>query len=407
MAESSGVGRRSVTRQRSESSRRNDEVLLDAGSDEIVAVGVDRLTMSAVARRAGLTTGALYSRYENSGELAAAIWTARVRDGHRALLDLAISGLVDRNPSAALDRLVAELRSPSHETLLAIEFLGTARRIDELEEVVLPDVSAWFADWHASPRARDQRRRAQIAFTLASVWGIVLHELPSDRKLDWTYVTKNLRWSFARPFDQLSEPLVADRVGPVVADTGNAGQDALIDSVEVIVARVGFERASATRIARRAGRTSGSIYARYRTKDELLQDAVDTLLARRFRDDLAANSHTFSDADPGSATARVIGGYLSTPRREWRRFRVEAQLASRHRPDLARILDRVQESAIGEYLDLLGARTPEERSGLDIVARFAQVIPLGITFVDQVAPGVSGIDWRIVLRPLLSPATDT
>src|ERR1700690_102864 len=105
MAESSGVGRRSVTRQRSASSRRNDEVILDAGSDEIVAVGVDRLTMSAVARRAGLTTGALYSRYENSGELAAAIWTARVRDGHRALLDLAISGLVDRNPSAALDRL--------------------------------------------------------------------------------------------------------------------------------------------------------------------------------------------------------------------------------------------------------------------------------------------------------------
>ena len=38
-----------------------------------------------------------------------------------------------------LERLVAELRSPTDETLLAIEFLATARRIDELEEVVLAD----------------------------------------------------------------------------------------------------------------------------------------------------------------------------------------------------------------------------------------------------------------------------
>jgi len=400
---SSGVSRLAVTRQRSASSLRNDEVLLDAGSAEIVSVGVDRLTMSAVARRAGLTTGALYSRYENSGELAAAIWTSRVRDQHRALLDRAIAGLVDRDASVALDELVEEFRCPSDETLLALEFLATARRIDELEEVVVPNVRAWLADWYAAPRARDQRRRAQIAFTLATVWGVVLHELPSTRRLDWSYVTKNLRWSFARPYVQPCEPLVADRVGPVLADTGNAGQDALVDSVAMIVARVGFERASATRIARRAGLTSGSIYARYRTKDDLLKDAVEILLARRFSDDLAANSHTFSDPDPGSATARVVGGYLSAPRREWRRFRIEAQLAARHRPELARVLDRVQEAAIGEYLDLLGAHTPEERRSLDIIARFAQVIPLGITFVDQIAPGTSGIDWRLVLGPLLSP----
>jgi AcrR family transcriptional regulator len=405
MPESPSAGLRQVTRQRSASSRRNDEVLLDAGSAEIVAVGVDRLTMSAVARRAGLTTGALYSRYENSGELAAAIWTSRVRDQHRELLDAAIRGLVDRDPSASLDELVAELRTPSPATLLAIEFLATARRIDELEEVVLPDVQGWLADWHAAPRARDQRRRAQIAFTLAAVWGIVLHELPGARKLDWAYVTKNLRWSFAQPYDHGREPLVPDRVQSVHADTGNAGQDALIDSVALIVARVGFERASATRIARRAGLTSGSIYARYRTKDELLEDAVAILLTRRFSDDLAANSHTFSDADPGSATARVVGGYLSAPRRDWRRFRIEAQLAARHREGLARTLDRVQEAAIGEYLDLLGARTPEDRRRLDIIARFAQVIPLGITFVDQVAPETSGIDWRLVLGPLLTPTS--
>jgi AcrR family transcriptional regulator len=394
---------RPVTRRRSASSQRNDELLLDAGSAEIVAVGVDRLTMSAVARRAGLTTGALYSRYENVAELAVAVWTARVRDEHRTLLDVAIKGLVERDQSVVLDRLVDELRSPSRHTLLALEFLATARRIDELEEVVLVDVREWLTDWHAGPRSRDPRRRAQVIFTLASVWGAFLHELPGKRRLDWSYVTKNLRWSFTRQFDDLSRPLVPDRVGPVLADTGNDAHDALIDSVATIVARVGFERASATRIARRAGLTAGSIYARYRTKDDLLRHAVEVLLARRFSDDLAANSHTFSAADPGSATARVVGGYLSVPRREWRRFRIEAQLAARHRRPLALTLDRVQEAAIGEYLDLLGAKTPNDRAALDIVARFAQVIPLGLAFVDLVVPGIPGIDWRLVLRPLLSP----
>jgi AcrR family transcriptional regulator len=392
-----------VSRRRSAASQRNDDLLLDAGSAEIVAAGVDRLAMSAVARRAGLTTGALYSRYENVAELAAAIWTSRVRDEHRALLDVAIRGLVDRDRSVALDRLVDELRSPSENTLLALEFLATARRIDELEEVVLTDVSEWLSAWGASRRAGDQRRRAQVVYTLASVWGIVLHEIPGARRLDWSYITKSVRLSFAQPYTEPPEPFVADVVGPVVADTGNVGQDALIDSVATIVARVGFERASATRIARRAGLTAGSIYARYRTKDDLLEHAVEILLARRFSDDFAANNHTFAASDPGSATAGVVGGYLSAPRREWRRFRIEAQLAARHRPHLALTLDRVQEVAIREYLDFLGARNDEERRALDLIARFAQVTPLGLAFADLVAPGVPDIDWRLILKPLLSP----
>jgi AcrR family transcriptional regulator len=359
--------------------------------------------MSAVARRAGLTTGALYSRYENVAELAATIWTSRVRDEHHALLDVAIRGLVDRDRSAALERLVGELRSPSDNTLLALEFLATARRIDELEEVVRADVSEWLSAWGAGRRAGDQRRRAQVIYTLATVWGIALHEIPGARRLDWTYITKSVRWSFAQPYAEPPEPFVADVVGPVVADTGNGGQDALIDSVATIVARVGFERASATRIARRAGLSAGSIYARYRTKDDLLEHAVDLLLARRFADDLAANSYTFTATDVGSATARVVGGYLSVPRREWRRFRIEAQLAARHRPQLAIALDRVQETAIRSYLDVLGARNDEERRALDLIARFAQITPLGLAFVDLVVPGVPDIDWRLVLKPLLSP----
>ena len=66
-------------------------------------------------------------------------------------------------------------------------------------------------------------------------------------------------------------------------------------------------------------------------------------------------------------------------------------------------MDRIQEAAIREYLDVLGAQNDKERRELDMVARFAQVIPLGLAFVDLVDPAIPAIDWRLVLGPFLSP----
>ena len=392
-----------MTRKRSASSRDNDERLLEAALAEIAAVGVDRLGMSAVARRAGLTTGALYSRYENVNELAAAVWTTRVRESHFAFCDAAVRALVDGEPSVALGDIDRDLTAPSLSTIAALELLATARRVDELDEVVTPDLEQWMKHWGAAPRSRERRRRAQVVFTVGSLWGVLLHTLPHHRDLDWQPMLAAVARSYAQPYRLPGERFAPDRVGAVRADTGDSSQSALIDSVSAITARVGFERATASRIARRAGLTPGAIYARYRTKDELLVQAVEVLLAQRFTDDLETNSPRFSAPDVGTATARIVGGYLSAPRRDWRIFRVEAQLASRHRPQLAATLDRVQEDAIRLYLDAIGARTDEDRRALDTLARFAQLIPLGLAFADLVAPGVTATDWRYVLVPLLSP----
>ena len=90
-----------------------------------------------------------YGRYESGAELAAAVWSVRVRDRHFDLLDRAIAMLVDRSLPLDLDDLLAELAAPSIETLIALDLLGTARRIDELEEVVLADVNEWLTRWGA------------------------------------------------------------------------------------------------------------------------------------------------------------------------------------------------------------------------------------------------------------------
>jgi AcrR family transcriptional regulator len=358
-----------------------------------------------IARRAGLTTGALYGRYESGGELAAAVWNSRVRDRHLALLDSAIAVIVDGGALPALDELVKELATPSTQTVVALELLAAARRIDELEEVVLADVNRWVAEWGAGPRTRRKRRRAQVVYTLATVWGILLHRGPGNRRLNWSPTLHDLRRSFARPYDLPRNRLAAGDALVVRSQTDDAVEDALIDAVAAIVSRVGLERATASRIARRAGLTSGAIYGRYETKDDLLEHAIDTLLARRLSDDLGFIEETLVAGDPGAVTSKIIAGYLSPPRREWRRFRIEAHLAARIHPQVAATLDRVQEAAKRQYLDTLGARTPKERRALDLLARAAQLTPVGLAFADLVIPEVPSIDWRLVLCPLLTPRT--
>jgi AcrR family transcriptional regulator len=324
-----------------------------------------------------------------------------VSDRHFALLDGAVSALVEDH-SAPFDELAVELSAPSPETSVALELITTARRIDELQEVVFDDIARWLRHWDAAPRTRHRRRRAQVLFTVGTVWGTLLHIAPRRRALDWRPVLARLQWSFAQPHDEPRKRFVADRVGEVHADTGDPVQDALTDAVAAVVARVGLERATISRISRRASLTSGAIYGRFATKEDLLDKAIVTLLARRFTDDLFANASAFT-AGAGSAAARVIGGYISEPRQQWRRFRIETQLAARHHPRIAATLDEVQENGVHEYLEVLGAHTPEERQFFDILARFAQVVPIGLALVDLVTPGLPTTDWHPVLQPLFSP----
>ena len=114
-------------------------------------------------------------------------------------------------------------------------------------------------------------------------------------------------------------------------------------------------------------------------------------------DDLGPPRRTLVAADPGTVTARILAGYLS-PRRDWRRFRIEAHLAARNHPQVAAMLDRVQEEAKRDYLTALGARTPKERRELDILARSAQLTPVGLAFADLLIPEVPrSLDWRLGL----------
>jgi AcrR family transcriptional regulator len=391
-----------MSRRRSAASIETDERLLEAALDELTAVGVDRLGMIGVARRAGLTTGALYGRYENAHELAADVWQSRAREPMLAFLDDAVAAVLDGGDPKALHKVLEVLESPPREIVAGLELMGCARRIDELEELVAPDTEAWLRRHRASLRARDQRHRAQVLFAAGSVTGMLLHSIPGDEVSDAAPVLTVIAEGFTGAYERPTARVVPVRIGQERSALDDPNQDALIDAVAAITARVGFERATASRIARRANLTSGAIYARYHTKDELLADAGEVLLARRFVDALSANAHVFADVDAGTAIASVVAGLLGAARREWRMFRIEAQLASRYRPQLAKTLDRVQKSGMAASIELLRATTGGNEVVRERTARFMQAMALGLIFVDIVMPGGASVDWRPVFVPLFT-----
>ena len=72
-----------------------------------------------------------------------------------------------------------------------------------------------------------------------------------------------------------SEPIQAPEPTP---DTGEPVRDVVLQSAAGVVARTGFERATVSRIARRAGDSTGVIYEYYERKDDIIAELVQVLL---------------------------------------------------------------------------------------------------------------------------------
>ncbi|MSX21320.1 MAG: TetR family transcriptional regulator, partial [Actinobacteria bacterium] len=57
----------------------NDERILDAAVVVLDLFGIDGLSARRVAEQAGLSTGAIYGRFENTDELLVEVWNRRLR----------------------------------------------------------------------------------------------------------------------------------------------------------------------------------------------------------------------------------------------------------------------------------------------------------------------------------------
>jgi AcrR family transcriptional regulator len=196
-------------------------------------------------------------------------------------------------------------------------------------------------------------------------------------------------------------------MGRIAGVTAEETRGRLIAAAAEVFAEQGYEGARVGDIARRAGLTTGAIYAHYRTKGELLAEAVR---ARAGTELTALLAGTLKGPDAASITdlLQSLGSLLARPRRgRGGSLLVESVVAARRDPEVARLLHRRVGEREGVFADLIrqaqaaGALDPALPA--DAVARFCMTLALGSLVVRALGlKPPDAAEWDAVVSRLVA-----
>lgn len=159
------------------------ERLLDAAAEVFAERGYDGAGVAEIARRAGVTTGAIYSRFSGKADLLVSALDARTSDELDALfadhqfagraesiLTVAGSHLVDRTPTMGepllLEAFVAARRDPAVASMLRERIAERDARLAEIMEAAKASGGI----------SRDLDTQALVTFCHAVGFGFLLFE---------------------------------------------------------------------------------------------------------------------------------------------------------------------------------------------------------------------------------------
>jgi AcrR family transcriptional regulator len=328
-------------RPRTKSQQQNAEKLLDAMVTETVEFGLDDLRSSRVADNAGLTTGSLYSRYENADEMLIALWQERIRTPFLQHLRDTVQYVQGTHPLQ--HAVIRSIEKPSPLLRLGAEFLVVAQRNDTIGEVVAPAITSTLDDLGLNERC-DPLTGAIVMVAASAAVGTTFRSFISPTNPGWGATLTSLRAAASRATPlRFTAPLGDTAPEPI--NTGNPVRDELLMSAKRVVARVGFKNATVTRIARRAGFSTSAIYQLWPDKESMLDEAINAVLVLDYGQSSRAKFAALTDnrGDFGFADSWYFG--MMPARRARLDFRLECIIASRYRLATRRELQKFTRSA--------------------------------------------------------------
>ena len=187
-------------------------------------------------------------------------------------------------------------------------------------------------------------------------------------------------------------------------DRPQAATESLLEAAVEVFAEHGFEAARVAEIARRAGLTTGAIYARWRGKKALIVDAVGHA-SPQFMDLPAVAAHA-----PGAETLIALGSSLTDVHHSRSRdVMLEAFVSARRDGDFRAAVERSMERE-AERLDEIIVSGQNEGSidpGLSARAlvAFFQSLRLGMHLVASASEmDVPRADWHALIARLVTAA---
>ena len=321
--------------------------LLACAVDEIIEVGPDRLGFTSIARRAGLSTGALYARYENVDELLLEVWMSEGLPAlRRLLIDIEESLSVDSGVAARL-RLSEQLSGSDRGLLVLVNLLVAARRIEATYEEIAPSVTEEVAKYSV--------RVPAIEFHLGTMLGMAMGISGTGLQgLDWQGPIAVISSATRKAVDPREIPGDTAKVPETIFIPDDAEEiDArLFDAVAHVIARVGASQATVSRIARRAKVNPASIYMRYEDKDALFAACMSHVMRmgelrnEEIFDQYQEGIRNSTDTTTAAEAIIMLRGNQSPEHSNIRRLRLETMFASMHDENLRRINQEIYLSTI-------------------------------------------------------------
>ena len=387
-------------RRRSKSSVDNDNRILDAALVEVSDVGIDRIVLRSVARRVNLTSGAMYGRYENAAEIAVGLWANRLAEPTLALLSSGIEAMMTSD-SETMASVVKKLVRPTPIVAAGLECLAVAHRHDVLNE----EMGDWMPKWFAAnglDESTTPPERVRRLTSLSVLLGMGLFSFVNQRPDEWSLIVPIYSQALRTPVELRGAAPTLDAVPFVAATTGDPLRDALINATAEVMGRAGFEQTTVSRIARRAHLTSGAVYTQYDVKEELLIDAMKTLLTNAAADTGALTTSGIEANRLPDATAQIYQLAVAPQRMNWRRFRLETYVAARTRPTVKRALRSIQQTSDVRYAEMFGSGGTLPPTVIPLVSAAGQAVPIGFTVIDSYTTRLETLDFRFITRPLIT-----
>lgn len=393
------------TRRRADAAR-NDELFLDTGLDLLRERGPDRFAALELARTAGLTTGAVYARYENPAEILVGLWQNRIATPMQMFVANSLEALStsDRRDQAHATTSRA-LSNPSGPLRPGVSVLIAATRIPELAEVVGPDMQRWCHDLGIDGDPTDPVVAARRCLLAAVVGALLFDTADLYDADDWTFTrlvadtmyTQSTVGRFPLPAPIApSEPIV---------HTDNEIRDALVNGAARVIAHGGIERATTQRIARAAGVTPSALFAEYRTRPELFADVAGKLLEKIYAESRAVEIvPAASTWQEGFLTTRLGShrGLLQPTASDHRGLRLEFHLAALHDPMIGNALRRVDTDVNRNVAQAWAAATGLEQAMLLRTTRLIRSCGLGAMLLQELVGGFDELDLRHLFEPLVA-----
>lgn len=386
---------------------RNDELFLDAGLELLRERGPDRIAALELARSAGLTTGAVYARYENPTEIMVGLWQHRISTPMRMFLENSLEALIDGSQESSATVMRA-LTNPSGPLRPGVSVLLASARIPQLAEVVRPDMEEWAKE--LGLRSEDPAERSIRSSITSVALGCLLYAATDMFRVE--------DWDFARNWAQGCQatrpvgrfPLPEALALPDVNVTSNTpARDAIVNGAARVIANGGFEQATTQRIARASGISPNELFAQYRTRSELFADVAELLLMHIHEQTRSITSPLRAPDMDATWQERFLTHrlaafrWLLTPAASTQRMlRLEFHLAALHDDVIAEALRRVDDSVNNQVVDAVVRDVGIDPSVALLGIRTLRTGGLGSLLLQELLGGFDLLDLRFVYEPLVS-----